>query len=143
MKKGIKKLIILITCIVIVMSQTQVCKSAAYQYDKLGRLVKVVYENGDYISYVYDASGNIKTIKKYVNGKEEPVPTPKITEENMEGEYQAALSQNYIRYNNYQNIESAELGINNQKVYAKNLMLNVLRIYFGEKLASYIEKAWS
>lgn len=32
--------------------------SANYQYDSLGRLIKVTYSNGVVISYVYDAAGN-------------------------------------------------------------------------------------
>ena len=29
-----------------------------YEYDELGRLVKVTYDNGKYVEYVYDAAGN-------------------------------------------------------------------------------------
>ncbi|WP_207717373.1 RHS repeat domain-containing protein [Anaerosporobacter faecicola] len=36
---------------------------ATYTYDKLGRLIKVIYEDGSYIEYEYDANGNITNIK--------------------------------------------------------------------------------
>lgn len=36
-----------------------------YQYDKLNRLTKVTYEDGSYVTYEYDANGNIVNTKKY------------------------------------------------------------------------------
>lgn len=32
--------------------------SITYQYDALGRLVKVVYDDGSWVQYAYDAAGN-------------------------------------------------------------------------------------
>ncbi len=42
---------------------------AEYEYDKLGRLVKVKYDDLNYIEYEYDANGNINKITKTENGK--------------------------------------------------------------------------
>ncbi len=42
---------------------------AEYEYDKLGRLIKVKYDDLNYIEYEYDANGNIKKITKTENGK--------------------------------------------------------------------------
>lgn len=42
--------------------------AANYEYDKLGRLVKVIYDENNYIEYTYDANGNITKVQKTVNG---------------------------------------------------------------------------
>lgn len=42
----------------------------SYEYDNLGRLVKVVYDEKNYIEYEYDANGNITKIIDVVDGKE-------------------------------------------------------------------------
>lgn len=44
---------------------------AEYEYDKLGRLIRVIYDEENYIEYSYDANGNITDIKKTVNGETE------------------------------------------------------------------------
>ena len=36
----------------------------SYQYDALGRVVRVVYPNGVIVEYTYDASGNRVTVVK-------------------------------------------------------------------------------
>ena len=41
---------------------------AQYEYDKLGRLTKVIYDEKNYIEYTYDANGNITEVKKTTNG---------------------------------------------------------------------------
>lgn len=41
---------------------------AQYEYDKLGRLIKVIYDEKNYIEYTYDANGNITEVKKTTNG---------------------------------------------------------------------------
>lgn len=41
---------------------------AKYEYDKLGRLTKVIYDEKNYIEYTYDANGNITEVKKTTNG---------------------------------------------------------------------------
>lgn len=41
---------------------------AQYEYDKLGRLIKVIYDEENYIEYVYDANGNIVEVKKTIDG---------------------------------------------------------------------------
>lgn len=34
----------------------------SYEYDELGRVVKVTYDNGSYVIYAYDAAGNRTTV---------------------------------------------------------------------------------
>lgn len=41
---------------------------AKYEYDKLGRLTKVIYDEKNYMEYTYDANGNITEVKKTTNG---------------------------------------------------------------------------
>ncbi len=38
--------------------------NAEYVYDKLGRLVKVIYDDSHYVEYQYDANGNIVRVEK-------------------------------------------------------------------------------
>ncbi len=46
-------------------------RAEKYEYDKLNRVVKVIYDDGRYVRYVYDANGNIKESKLYgADGKE-------------------------------------------------------------------------
>ena len=35
-----------------------------YEYDKLNRLIKVVYDTGEILTYEYDANGNIKSVQR-------------------------------------------------------------------------------
>lgn len=41
----------------------------SYEYDNLGRLVKVVHDEKNYIEYEYDANGNITKIINVVDGQ--------------------------------------------------------------------------
>jgi YD repeat-containing protein len=49
--------------------------SIQYRYDELNRLVAVVYQGGQEISYAYDAAGN--RISVTVKGEAAPAPAPK------------------------------------------------------------------
>ncbi|NLZ46028.1 MAG: hypothetical protein GX896_04985 [Clostridiales bacterium] len=42
---------------------------AKYEYDKLDRLIKVIYDEDNYIEYTYDSNGNIKKVKTVKDGK--------------------------------------------------------------------------
>lgn len=42
-----------------------------YEYDLLNRLVKVTYDDDNYIEYIYDANGNITKIVTVADGKEQ------------------------------------------------------------------------
>lgn len=42
-------------------------RNVSYEYDKLGRVTKVIYDSENYIEYVYDKNGNITDVK--VTGK--------------------------------------------------------------------------
>lgn len=43
-----------------------------YEYDKLNRLVKTTYEDGSYVTYEYDANGNIVNTKNYEADNTDP-----------------------------------------------------------------------
>ena len=44
--------------------------NAKYEYDKLNRVIKVTYDEKNYIEYDYDANGNINKVTVVENGKE-------------------------------------------------------------------------
>lgn len=48
--------------LVLLLCSVSYVSAETYQYDKLNRLTKVIYEDGSYISYEYDASGNLSKI---------------------------------------------------------------------------------
>lgn len=54
-------------------SETSVILSgnADYEYDALGRLIRVKYDESNYIEYEYDANGNITKVRKTINGEAE------------------------------------------------------------------------
>lgn len=37
-------------------------KNASYEYDKLGRVIKVIYDENNYVEYTYDKNGNITDV---------------------------------------------------------------------------------
>ena len=52
-----------------------------YVYDKLNRLTKVLYEDGSYVTYEYDANGNITHTEVYDASMTEPGETGEDPEE--------------------------------------------------------------
>ena len=50
--------IFLTTCFVLSITQVAQAQTAKYEYDKLQRLTKAIYDNGSAITYQYDANGN-------------------------------------------------------------------------------------
>lgn len=44
------------------MTNLQENSDSRYQYDNLGRLIKVTYEDESYVEYEYDANGNITNV---------------------------------------------------------------------------------
>ena len=65
-------------------SHTMENTSAEYVYDKLNRLIKVIYSDGSMITYSYDKNGNMKASKVSAVITPTPVvtemPTPEVTE---------------------------------------------------------------
>ena len=51
-----------------------------YEYDDLNRLIKVTYDDGSYVEYVYDSNGNIISTKVHKAEDE----TQHSTEQNTE-----------------------------------------------------------
>lgn len=45
-------------------------KEPKYEYDKLNRLIKVTYDEENYVEYMYDANGNITQIVTVIDGEE-------------------------------------------------------------------------
>ena len=41
-----------------------------YEYDRLNRLIKVTYDEENYVEYMYDANGNITQIVTVIDGEE-------------------------------------------------------------------------
>ena len=70
MKKGLLGVGILL-CICLVNGLD--VEAMEYQYDKLNRVTKVTYEDGSYVTYEYDANGNIVNTKNFeVKRDEDP-----------------------------------------------------------------------
>lgn len=57
-----KKIIIILITVLCLFSQAVSIYAADYEYDDLGRVTKVVYEDGSSVTYIYDAKGNIVTV---------------------------------------------------------------------------------
>lgn len=68
MKKGLLGVGILL-CICLVNGLD--VEAMEYQYDKLNRVTKVTYEDGSYVTYEYDANGNIVNTKNFKVKKDE------------------------------------------------------------------------
>ncbi|MDO4711832.1 MAG: RHS repeat domain-containing protein [Peptostreptococcaceae bacterium] len=56
-----KKIGIYLIVSIVLWNGTYVSSAEEYQYDEHDRLVKVIYDDGSYIEYVYDMTGNIIT----------------------------------------------------------------------------------
>ena len=70
MSKGefMKKLLLLfLICLPLTIIPRNICLACSYEYDSYDRLIKVTYENGDYIEYTYDSGGNILSVHKFEN----------------------------------------------------------------------------
>ncbi len=64
--KKSKRLIILMVTISLFMILSDNVNAESYEYDKLGRVRKVTYDDGSCIIYEYDANGNITNKKASV-----------------------------------------------------------------------------
>ena len=68
MGEFMKKLLLLfLICLPLTIIPRNICLACSYEYDSYDRLVKVIYENGDYIEYTYDSNGNIISVIKHKN----------------------------------------------------------------------------
>ncbi len=54
-----KKIILILITVLCLFLQAGSIYGADYEYDDLGRVTKVVYEDGSSVTYIYDANGNI------------------------------------------------------------------------------------
>lgn len=69
MKKKIGYLVVLIGVLFLTFSIRVYAEQ--YEYDALDRIIKVVYEDGSYVTYEYDANGNITKTEVYKTSEEE------------------------------------------------------------------------
>lgn len=60
-----KRFIILGEVLLLTVSMIIPVKGETYTYDNLNRVTKVVYDDGSYLTYEYDANGNIKKTEKF------------------------------------------------------------------------------
>ena len=80
MKKGYAKLVLIILVGAIVFSNGNILAQAEeYEYDELDRVIKVTYEGGSYVEYLYDANGNILDVT-VVNNVSEPTESTEPSE---------------------------------------------------------------
>ena len=73
------KVIGLIMLLILIMTPGKVL-AEEYEYDDLNRLIKVTYDDGSYVEYVYDSNGNIISTKVHKAEDE----TQHSTEQNTE-----------------------------------------------------------
>lgn len=66
-----KKICIYLIASVMLFNATYFSRAEEYQYDEKDRLVKIIYDDGSYIEYVYDITGNI--VKEIHKKKSEDV----------------------------------------------------------------------
>lgn len=74
MKGRLNRRTVAAACIVLAgMVSVASVSAETYEYDELSRVSKVIYEDGSYQTYTYDANGNIKEITSYdASGKKLP-----------------------------------------------------------------------
>ena len=80
--KKLKKMTVIFLCICLSASLYKTVRVSAdnYEYDRLGRVTRVIYNDGSGVRYEYDAAGNIKEIKVDENETKEPEPAPEDIE---------------------------------------------------------------
>ena len=66
-----KKVSFICICILFcAFSVVSVTAAEQYEYDSMDRLIKVIYEDGSHIEYIYDKNGNITSIDAKQSEKE-------------------------------------------------------------------------
>lgn len=65
MKKQHQSTILIIVLAVSLFAPPVRIAAEQYTYDSMGRVQKVIYEDGSYEEYQYDSNGNIKSVKQY------------------------------------------------------------------------------
>ena len=62
MTKLVKKMLAAFLVVLCLFGSTIPTFAAEYKYDALGRVIEVIYDSGQTVSYTYDAAGNILSI---------------------------------------------------------------------------------
>lgn len=107
-----KKIIFLLISLIVIFSIANIVNAATYEYDQLGRLVKVDYNEDKKANYSYDAGGNIKKVNGF-SGAGESTTEPPVestteisTETSTETTTEVVSENKYIW--NYSNDENTE-----------------------------------
>ena len=64
-KNRVRKIINMCGIIVTVLAMNTTAFAENYEYDELNRVTKVIYDDGSYVTYVYDNNGNVIDIIVY------------------------------------------------------------------------------
>jgi len=76
--KKVKLLIQTVIILIIVVCTSLSAYAAKYKYDELNRLVEVIYDSGQTVTYTYDAAGNILKVEVNTPLKIEPIDDKKV-----------------------------------------------------------------
>lgn len=66
-----KRIFMILSVSLFLVSQTVSVYGAAYEYDDSDRVTKVIYEDGSSVSYTYDANGNMTEMERLDEDKEQ------------------------------------------------------------------------
>ena len=68
--RKIKEVFIMSLIFFVVFSYGIKTYATEYEYDELNRVIKVMYEDGSYVTYRYDKNGNIEEVNVYSKDRE-------------------------------------------------------------------------
>lgn len=107
-----KKLLSLILSLVFMLCSVCSVEAAKYEYDAIGRLVKVDYGESKKVCYSYDAGGNIKKVESFADGTTTEQPTESTASEYVWNHSDDTNTDEFfdIKANNWSNAVSVNYG---------------------------------
>ena len=114
------------------------CSQAeTYEYDKLNRITKIIYDDGSITRYVYDKNGNLKSVISETNEPEvTSTPEPTATPEAV------AIPEEYVHYHD-DGIERFEI-YDIKAVIESNVLalaaVPMISIYNGMRGGDFVQK---